>query len=204
MPTPVLLTEVLAATTLLDGVNFLLKTIGESPVSTLTDGESIDAESAFATLNEVSRQVQGVGWHFNKDVGLKLLPESITGFVLLPANTLRVDEIWEDASRAGTDMVQRGTRLYDRKAHSYQISRPVVVDLVSMLSFEELPQYARSYILIKAARKFAQDETVSDTLYRFTKADENEALVALEQADAENEGTNLSASSPFIRTMISR
>lgn len=198
------LTEVLAATSMLDAVNILLKSIGEAPVNTLDGEGSIDAESAFGTLVECSRQVQGLGWHFNTDIGLKLLPETDSGFVRLPSNTLRVDEIWAEAISNRSDIVQRGLRLYDRRLHTFALNRPVIVNTTSMLSFEELPQYARTYIVIKAARKFAQDETVSESLYKFSKTDENDALVTLEQADAENEGSNMALKSPFIRGMLRR
>lgn len=197
-------TEALRATTLLEAVNILLKSIGEAPANTLDESNSVDVESALGTLNETSRQVQGLGWHFNKDLALKLQPESGTGYIRLPNNCLRVDEIWPDDLTHGSDMVQRGDRLYDRLAHTYAIARPVVVDIVSMLAFEDLPQYARTYIAIRATRKFAQDETVSETLYRFTKQDEQDALVELEQCDAENAGSNLAIKSPFIRGMLRR
>jgi hypothetical protein len=205
MPTSPALIEALNATTVLDAVNVCLKCIGEAPTNSLLEGGgSVDAESAHGTLIEASRQVQGLGWHFNKELGFKLNPEATTGFVRLPANTLRVDEIWPDDLRHGSDMVQRGLRLYDRLKHTYAIARPVTVDLIVMLPFEELPQYARTYITIRGARKFTTDEANSDALYKFNKADEDEALAQMEQMDAENSGANLAINSPFIRGMISR
>lgn len=202
---PTTLTEVLSATTTLDAVNVMLKGIGQAPTNTLVDGGgSVDVESAFLTLNETSRQVQGLGWHFNKDIGMKLMPESLTDFVRLPENTLRVDEVYPDDLRMGSDMVQRGLRLYDRRKHTYQIGRPVVVDIVMMLPFDELPQYARTYITISAARKFAQDETGNSDITRLSKDDEERALIQLEQLDAEHAGSNLAIDSPFIRGMIRR
>lgn len=204
MTTPALV-EALNATTVLDAVNVLLKCIGEASTNSLLEGGgSVDVESAHGTLIENSRQIQGLGWHFNKEIGFKLQPEAESGYVRLPANTLRVDEVWPEDLRFGSDMVQRGLRLYDRKKHTYAIARPVTVDLIVMLAFEELPQYARTFILIRAARKFASDETASDSLYRFTKADEERAQIEMEQMDAENSGANLAQDSPFIRGMISR
>lgn len=203
MTTNPLLIEALRATTIQDAVNVMLKGIGEAPTSELTEG-SVDVESAHGTLIETSRQVQGLGWHFNKEIAFKLQPNAVNGFVMLPANTLRVDEIWPDDLRFGTDMVQRGQRLYDRRNHTYAIGRPVVVDIVVMLPFEELPQYARTYITVRAARKFAQDETASDTTSRFTRDDEDGALLQLEQMDADHIDANLAVHSPFIRGMIRR
>lgn len=204
MTTPALV-EVLHATTVLEAVNVMLKCIGEAPTNSLLEGGgSVDVESAHGTLIETSRQVQGLGWHFNKEIGFKLQPEAGSGYVRLPSNTLRVDEIWPEDLRYGSDMVQRGLRLYDRRKHTYAIDRAVTVDLIVMLPFEELPQYGRTFILIRAARKFASDETLSDSLYRFTKEDEERAQIEMEQMDAENSGANLSTDSPFIRGMISR
>lgn len=202
-----MLTEANSATTLLDAVNLMLRSIGEAPaVSFLAGGGSVDVESAHATLMEVTRQVQGLGWHFNTAIKLPLEPDPDTGNVRLPQNTLRVDEVRDSptAYSSGFDVVQRGLRLYDRRKHTFVLSRTVYVDLVQLISFEELPQYARTYITVKAARKFTQDETASDSTSRFTIRDEEEAMAEIERMDNRHADPSLRVHSPFMRHMLRR
>ena len=51
----------------LEAVNILLTTIGEAPVNTLTGNQVTDVSIANQVLNEVSREVQSQGWHFNTE-----------------------------------------------------------------------------------------------------------------------------------------
>jgi hypothetical protein len=50
--------------------------------------------------------------------------------------------------------VQRGQRLYDREKFSYSFSETIYVQLTTGLTFEELPETARRYISLQAARLF--------------------------------------------------
>ena len=105
----------LQATTELEAVNSMLRTIGASPVSTLEDNGVVDAVMALQTLRDVSRDVQSQGLHFNTERNYPLAPSyPLPGELTLPANCLRVDPIdtW-------TDLVQRGLRLYDPIRHTY-------------------------------------------------------------------------------------
>ena len=52
-------------TTELEAVNTILSTIGEAPLSTLTGSLPVDGTTAKNILNEISREVQSAGWHFN-------------------------------------------------------------------------------------------------------------------------------------------
>lgn len=201
------LVEATQATTILDAINVMLKGIGEAPaVSLLEGGGSVDVESAHGTLMETSREVQSHGWHFNTDTALLLSREESTNFIRLPQNTLRLDEVRDSATALarGLDVVQRGLRLYDRTEHSYVFDRDVYVDIVTLLPFEDLPQYARTYITVKAARKFAQDETASDSVSRFTLRDEEEALAEMQRLDNRHEDPSMKLHSPFVQKMLRR
>lgn len=201
------LAEATQATTILDAVNVMLRSIGEAPaVSLLEGGGHVDVESAHGTLMEVNRQVQGQGWHFNTDTNWEIAPEVNTGFVRLPYNTLTVDEIRDSAVAYshGYDIVQRGLRLYDRAKHTFALHRPVSVDITMLLSFEDLPQYARTYITIRAARKFAQDELGSAEVSRFSAEDEERALASLEALDNRNEDRSMKKHSPATQWLLRR
>lgn len=79
----------------------------------------------------------------------------------------------------------RGTKLYDRRNHTYTINKTAEVDIVFALDFEEMPEAARYYTTIRAARTF-QDRTVgSQELHGFQLKDEERAMIDLKSAEAE-------------------
>lgn len=187
-------------TTTLEAVNILLKAIGEAAVSDLTEtAGSADVEAAFTTLQEVSRSVQMEGWTFNTEEEYPIAPD-VDGCLTLPAGTLKVDTTGVDRS---VRLVMRGNRLYDRRNHTYVFDRPYLVNLVVLLPFEDLPEVARNYITIKAARRFSDDELGSDTVHRFKISDEEEARVMMEQFDVEDDDTSLK-DSPFFEEHLLR
>lgn len=174
--------EVLVPTTELEAVNQMLAAIGESPVSRVTDSGNVDAAMALSTLTNVSREVQARGWHWNTEKDYTLVPDQ-NGFLTLGMNVLKIDTVGANES---DDLVQRGQRLYDRVNHTYEFSSPVVVEMVVGLSFDELPEVARAYIVIRAARRFQESHVGSETLSQFNSRDEAWALVSLQNHEAEN------------------
>jgi hypothetical protein len=63
----------LTVTTKLEAVNTMLTSIGESPVNTITASTTTDVSIAIQILDNVSREVQSVGWYFNTDTNYKLV-----------------------------------------------------------------------------------------------------------------------------------
>lgn len=173
-------------TTKLEAVNIMLSTIGESPVNSLSSG-LVDAEMAETILNSVSRSVQSEGWNFNREYGMKMGP-SLSGEITVPNNTLRADATMTPDS---LDLVQRGTRMYDKRNHTYKINKDVTLDLVVQLEFEELPEVARRYIAIKAARIFQDRVVGSDTLHGFGQQDEAQAYFELKEFESDSEDFNI-------------
>lgn len=178
----------LTPATELEAVNGMLSVIGESPVNTLEDSGHVDAITALRILRTTSREVQSQVWHWNTEKGYRLTPTVPEGHLSLPANTLRVDTV--GASKT-LDVVQRGTRLWDRRRHTYQFDHAVTVDLTLALAYEELPEAARHYIAIRAGRIFQERVLGSDTLSSFAERDELQARRVLEEAEAETSDFNL-------------
>jgi hypothetical protein len=172
---------VLTPTTELEAINTILSVIGESPISSLQEGAAVaDAVTARNTLSEVNRAVQSKGWHFNSDKGITVSPGAFSGEITMPSNCLRVDTTEEFME---VDVVQRGTRLYDRRNHTYTFTKALKVDMVVLLPFEEIPETARHYITIRAARIFQSRTVGAESLFQFTAADERDALVAFKKAE---------------------
>ena len=170
----------------LEAVNIMLSAIGETPVNSLTSG-LVEAELAETILEQVSRSVQTQGWSFNRDIGVELSVNS-NGEVPLPNNVLSADSINVYNSR---NLIQRGQKFWDRKELTYIINESVKADLVYELTFTDLPPIARSYITVRAARIFQDRIVGADTLHGFQKTDEDQALIALKDSEAEMQDHNI-------------
>jgi hypothetical protein len=175
-------------TTMLDAVNQIIATIGEPPVNSIEDNGVLDATMALQALSSVNRKVQLKGWHWNTEDNYPLAPSYPEGELHLPKNTLRVDPSGDFKSM---DLVSRGQRLYDRANHTFQIGKHVTVNIVLLLPFEELPEAARTYITIKAARRFSEGQIGSELLSQFSMRDEVEARANLEEAEGETANYNI-------------
>jgi len=187
----------LSPTTELEAVNEILTSIGESPVNKLGSGLA-DAEAAEAQLKAVSRKFQSNGWSFNTEVGMVLSPD-IKGIVELPNNTLALDEVIGE----GNDLVMRGNKLYDRVSHTFAIGRGVRCNITIMLAFEDLPEPARAYIILKAARSYQDRMVGAADLHGYQREDEEKAWFAFVETEIEQSDFNL-FNNPEIRTRTIR
>ena len=168
-------------TTKLEAINVMLTAIGESPVNTITSSTTTDVSIAIQILDNVSREVQSVGWHFNTDTNY-LLAKNSSDQIVLPTNCLRVDNSNKDAD---LDLVERGRKLWDRENHTYTITKDIRVNITWFLEFTELPETARRYITIRAARIFQDRMLASETLHAFHQVDELSALSALKEHEGD-------------------
>ena len=172
----------------LDAVNQMLVSIGEAPVNVLGSGLQ-EAEIAQTTLTNISRDVQSQGWYFNTEIRYTLARNS-DNEIVLPNNCVKVDrtQVYRDYD---TDVVERNRKLYDRVTNSYTFDKDLVVNMVVLLEFNELPEVARRYITLKAARVF-QDQTVgAQELHGYQINDEQFAYLALREAESESMDYNV-------------
>lgn len=170
-------------TTKLNAVNTMLGYIAEAPVNTIADTTALPPSAAIAkgVLDEVSREVQQTGWHFNTARDYTLTANASDNFVL-PDNVLQVDA--EDNTY---DVVQRGDTLFDRKNYTDVFSNETLkVNITFLLDFEELPEQARRYITLKSARMFANRLVGSREIESLIFRDEIQAKAAMEEAEGNN------------------
>lgn len=175
-------------TTILSAVNSMLSTIGEAPVNTLSSG-LVDAETAEMVLNEVSRDVQSLGWNFNSERNYKVAADS-DGNVVLPTEIVRADSV-SKYRLAENEYVQRGKKMYDKVQHTFNIGKALTLNVVVLLAFDQLPEVARRYITVKAARLFQERVVGSDTLSTMNRADEDQAFLALKEMEGDNGDYNI-------------
>lgn len=190
-------TDYLAPTTELEAVNEILAAIGETPVGTLSGALPIDASMALTRLRARSRGLQAQGWSFNTDEAYTLAVDN-DGKVPVPRNALRVDAV------DSYDYVTRGGFLYDRVNHTFVIDEDVSVDIVRMLAWEDLPEYARQFLFIATARLF-QDRMLGDeSLHNFTETDEKVAWTAFLDSEALNADLNVLRDSFSVSRVLRR
>lgn len=193
----------LSMTTELDAINIMLGTIGEAPINSLEAATGVvDAVTARSILNEVSVQVQEEGWHFNTEYEFVLTPELSTKEIFIAPNVIEADASKYD--RNDIDVAIRGNRLYDRKNKTFQFQQEIKADLTVLLEFNELPQAARHYITIRAARVFQQRVVGSTTLGSFTEADEARALRAMRRYEARTADYNILTGNYSVMRTIDR
>lgn len=174
-------------TTELEAVNTLLRSISESPVSTLTGDVGVDVVNARATLKEIMRAVQLEGWIFNTDYGYPLSRDG-GNEIPIPSNALAVDV--DKRSYAGIDPVLRGQKLYDRENHTYTFDVNLKAKIIWGLAFEDMPESARHYVTYRAARKFQNDNGGANELNRYNERDEMRARAVFMDEQSEDEDLN--------------
>ena len=188
-----------AATTELESINIMLAAIGEAPVNSLTGTLPVDVKLAQSTLNETSKEVQSEGWSFNTEIDVTLTRDGSNN-VNLSTDVLRVDpNIHQHTS---IDAIQRGLKLYDRLNNKYEFTEDLICTVVYFRSFAEIPEPARYYITIKAARKFVDRLVSDDGLRTYTQQDEVRARAILMETDLANGDHNLLRGDPSLTSVF--
>ena len=158
-------------TSKLEAVNSMLGHIGETPVNSISNTSAlpVSAATAIYALDEISREVQSEGWHFNTEVNVTLSPAG-DGTITLTDDIIEMDTI--DSS---IDVVQRGLKLFDRSNNTSVFTSNLKVTQTRLLDWESLPEPARRYITLKASRVFQG---------RLVGSRELEALIARDEYNA--------------------
>ena len=189
----------IAATTELESINIMLAAIGEAPVNSLTGTLPVDVKLAQSTLTEVNKEVQSEGWSFNTEIDVTLTRDG-SNHVSLGTDVIRVDPNTHD--HTDIDAIQRGLKLYDRLNNKYEFTKDLICTVVYFRTFEEIPEPARRYITIKAARIFVDRLVSDDGLRTYTQQDEIRARAILMETDLSNADHNLLRGDPSLTSVF--
>jgi hypothetical protein len=170
----------LTLSTELEAVNQMLSAIGDSPVNQLDTATNAEARVAKQILDEVSRDVQSRGWHFNTEPDYTITRDS-DNHINLPTTAVRFDI--KSELYPSLDVTQRGSKMYDRKDHTFVFDQDLKGEIIILLAFTDLPQPARAYITVRASRIFQDRVVGSEDLLRVLAADEATALATLKDFD---------------------
>jgi len=188
-----------AATTELQCINIMLAAIGEAPINSLVGLLPADAVTAQSTLLEANKSIQSEGWSFNTEIDVTFTRDG-SNQINLPTNILRIDA---NVNHHPTiDPIQRGTKLYDRQNNKYEFDEDLICTVVYFRDFDEIPEPARHYMNIQAARKFV-DRLVSDQALRtYTLQDEQRARAILMETDLANGDHNILRGDPSLTSIF--
>jgi len=177
-------------TTKLNALNTILSVVGEPPINSLTEDASKNADAVIALniLDEISREVQSGGWHFNTENDVPLNPDA-SGTILITTNIARVDCRYPESAKY--DLVLRGTTLYDRKNRTSVFTGTIKATVVYLLDFESLPEPARRLITIRAARVFQDRLVGSPQQNAFTLRDEQMAWISLREFEMDTRDSSI-------------
>lgn len=137
----------LVTQTELDAVNHILSAIGSAPVTTLEEDMDIDVVNARRILSNVSRDIQRKGWDFNK-VTRTLSPRMDNHHIPWDRTIISLH------STDGSTYVKRGEWLYDMTRGSYEFDKPITVEIVEGVDYDDLPDAFKTYVTAKAAVDF--------------------------------------------------
>jgi hypothetical protein len=171
-------------TTKLEAVNTMLTFIGESPVNSLSDSSGVgDLPIAEQILDEIDREVQTQGWHFNTTVDVTTSPDATSNEIVLSHNVVNADV--KVGAYTDMDITMRNNKLFNRSKNTFEFTSDLKLTLVSLLPWEDLPEKARRYISLRAARVLQDRQVGAKELTEVGIREEMVALAALREYDAE-------------------
>ena len=171
-------------TTKLEAVNTMLTFIGESPVNSLSDSSGVgDLPVAEKILDEIDREVQSQGWHFNTTVDVVASPDATSNEIVLSHNVVKADV--KVGAYSNMDVTMRNNKLFNRSKNTFEFTSDLKLTLVSLLPWDDLPEAARRYISLRAARVLQDRQVGSREMTEIGIREETVALAALREYDAE-------------------
>ena len=160
------------ATQELPAINQILTSCGQAPVTTL-DQTNPEVAIAYATLLQVSREVQSEGWTFNKEYHYEMSTNDDKEIVI-PNNIIQI-KLSENSQNTTYDGVRRNGKLYDRQNHRYTWEySPIECDVVWEFDYIDLPEPIRNFITARAA-KIVSGRIVGDD-DQYARLEKEEAL----------------------------
>jgi hypothetical protein len=185
----------------LDAVNTILQNIGEAPVNTLSGNLPVDASVALTTLKEISRQIQAQGWHWNTEYRI-MTPDSsaeiVFGTDIVSADTYGTSQ--------DIDVILRGRKLFDRRENknTTAFTDNIKVVVIKLLSFEDLPESARTFITIRASRVYQERNLGAPAISSFNAKDEAFAYGNLRRDEINSADHNMLTDSHSVNSIVNR
>ena len=173
----------------LSAVNAILGAIGQSPI-TVIDKTNPEIGFIYNILRDSNVDLQAEGWHFNTEKHVTYTPDSTTGKVAIGNDILRMDTTdgWVDRTH---DVVKRNGFLYDKQSHSDDFSghTTILLDIVKLISFEDLPEVFKRYIIYRSSVRAATQLVGNAQLAQLLAQQESLARAAIMEYEC-NQGNH--------------
>jgi len=157
----------------LTAVNIVLSNIGQAPV-TVVDNDNPMVVMAANTIDEVANSVQSEGWTFNTERAYPFTPQT-DNRIRIPDNVLQFDA----AYYSHFETVIRGGYLYDKRAHTFKFTEEILLDVVWLVEFDDMPDAFKQYVIMRAANLFAGRAVGSAEAVKFGEREEAQARGAM-------------------------
>lgn len=194
--------SILPIQTELDAVNEMLGSIGQAPVASLAalNGDPAIARAHLTTMN---RAVQLYGFTFNTDTDYALSPDT-GGIIRVPTGTLRQDPM-DPEQRLVARVHPDGYRAFwDLANHTWVMTEPVKFRLTWGYVFNDLPDSAKNYVTLAAARRFQKRIIGSTELDGYNAEDEERAWSLLLRDERAQADTNIFRDNLQVARQVSR
>ena len=179
------MTTQIATDTELSAVNSILGSIGQSPITSLTGNALQNPEIGFIKnlLDETNKNVQGEGWHFNKEDHVLRSPD-VNGHFSIPTNYLRYD-VHEGLSDKNRDVVRKNGKLYDNVQHTDVFTGDLYFDITYLRAFTDVPPTIQRYIIARASVRAATQLVSNPDLVKLLQLEEAQTKAAALEYDCE-------------------
>ena len=186
-------------TTLLEAVNICLQNIGEQPVNSLENQQVVEATMAERTILEFHKEGQTRGWSWNTEYAYEFSKNVSTSQIVVPANVVSwATDPYEWAGR----FQLRGQKVYDKENRTYTLGSEITAlkaDVVWLLPWDECPEAFNRWVTIRSARVFSDRVLSSDSIFKYTALDEQQALTELQRVELEQAQANSLTGGPGLR-----
>ena len=158
----------------LSAVNSILGSIGQSPITSLSGIALENPEISFIynLLQEVNKDVQTTGWHFNTQTKVKRSPDG-NGNYVVPVDAILYD-ISDGQVDRNRDVVRRGGKLYDLVHQTDVFTQDFYFDIISLLPFTDLPPAIQRYVIARASVRAAVQLVSNADLVKLLKMEEEQ------------------------------
>ena len=162
----------------LSAVNSILGAIGQSPITSINFNNPQQA-FIYNLLRDSNVDLQNEGWHFNTERHVPYQPYDTTGKIAIANDILRID-VTDGWKKREYDVVRRGGFLYDKYDHTddWSDTTEILLDVVKLLTFEDLPSVFQRFIIARASRLAATQLITNPQLVQLLAQQEQLARAA--------------------------
>ena len=183
----------------LSAVNAILGAIGQSPVSSI-DKTNPEIGFIYNILRDSNVDLQAEGWHFNTERHVNYKPQTVGGEqkIAIGNDILKMD-VTDGWTKRNYDVVRRGGYLYDKMDHTDDwdelTTDGIDLDIVKLISYEDLPEVFKRYIIYKSAVRAATQLVNNPQLAQLLAQQESLARAAIMEYEC-NQGNHTMFSLP--------